>query len=29
MTWPNFDGKPYNRAQLASHVAAQDFSRSA
>jgi hypothetical protein len=26
MTWSNFDGKPYNRAQLMSHVATQDFS---
>lgn len=24
--WPNFDGKPYTREQLAAHVAHQDFS---
>jgi hypothetical protein len=24
--WPNFDGKPYTRAQLATHINARDFS---
>ncbi len=24
--WPNFDGKPYTRAQLAAHISACDFS---
>jgi hypothetical protein len=24
--WPNFDGKPYTRAQLAAHINACDFS---
>ena len=24
--WPNFDGKPYTRDQLAAHINASDFS---
>lgn len=27
MSWPNFDGKPYTREQLAAHINALDFSR--
>lgn len=27
MTWPNFDGKPYNRDQLAAHIQPLDFSK--
>jgi hypothetical protein len=26
MMWPNFDGKPYTRDQLAAHINASDFS---
>ena len=27
MVWKNFDGKPYNRAELAAHINSLDFSR--
>lgn len=27
MSWPNFDGKPYTRAQLSAHINSLDFSR--